>query len=104
VVRQCTPDLRSAQAGLSECRRAEHAAAASQALSNFAELPLLQIDSGRIVAAIYRCRNSQLSFWDARLVQAAIEGRASTLYSEDLQHGQTLDSLRALNPFGPAPI
>ena len=32
-------------------------------------------------------------------VQAAIEGHASTLYSEDLQHGQMLDGLRLVNPF-----
>jgi predicted nucleic acid-binding protein len=31
-------------------------------------------------------------------VQAAIEGHVSTLYSEDMQRGQTLDSLRAVNP------
>lgn len=75
------------------------AAAAAEAVSSFAELPLVQIDSELIVAAVHRSRTSQLSFWDALIVQAAIEGNASTLYSEDLQHGQTLDSLRVVNPF-----
>ena len=75
------------------------AAEAGQAVTSFAELPLVQIDSELIVSAIHRSRNSQLSFWDALIVQAAIEGHASTLYSEDMQHGQTLDSLRVLNPF-----
>ncbi|MBE0622476.1 MAG: hypothetical protein IH605_17945 [Burkholderiales bacterium] len=59
----------------------------------------MQIDSALILAAIHRSRNSQLSFWDALIAQAAIEGHASTLYSEDMQHGQTLDSLRVVNPF-----
>jgi len=75
------------------------AGAASEAVSNFAELPLVQIDSELIIAAIHRSRNNQLSFWDALIVQAAIEGHASTLYSEGMQHGQMLDSLRVVNPF-----
>jgi len=75
------------------------AAAAAEAVKSFAELPLVQIDSALIVSAIHRSRDSQLSFWDALIVQAAIEGHASTLYSEDMQHGQALDSLRVVNPF-----
>lgn len=74
-------------------------AVAADAVSGFSELPLVQIDSELIVAAIHRSRNSRLSFWDALIVQAAIEGHANTLYSEDLQHGQMLDSLRVVNPF-----
>ena len=68
-------------------------------MSSFAELPLVQIDSKMILSAIHRSRNNQLSFWDALVVQAAIEGHAGTLYSEDMQHGQMLDSLRVVNPF-----
>ncbi len=74
-------------------------AAASEAVSSFAELPLVQIDSALIVSAIHRSRNNQLSFWDALIVQAAIEGHASTLYSEDMQHGQMVNGLRVVNPF-----
>ena len=75
------------------------AVAAAETVSSFAEFPLVQIDSELIVSAIHRSRNKQLSFWDALIVQAAIEGNASTLYSEDLQHGQMQDSLRVVNPF-----
>jgi len=75
------------------------AAVAAEAVSSFAELPLVQIDSELIVSAIHRSRNNQLSFWDALIVQAAIEGHASTLYSEDMQHGPMQDSLRVINPF-----
>jgi predicted nucleic acid-binding protein len=74
-------------------------AAAAETVSNFAELPLVQIDSELILSAIHRSRNNQLSFWDALIVQAAIEGHASTLYSEDMQHGQVQDDLRLVNPF-----
>ena len=75
------------------------AGAAAQAVSSFAELPLVQIDSELIISAIHRSQNDRLSFWDALIVQAAIEGHASTLYSEDMQHGQTQNSLRIVNPF-----
>ena len=73
--------------------------AAAEVVSSFAELPLVQIDSELIVSAIHRSRDKQLSFWDALIVQAAIEGHASTLYSEDMQHGQMQDSLRVVDPF-----
>ena len=75
------------------------AAAAAEAVSSFAEFPLVQIDSELIISAIHRSRNDQLSFWDALIVQAAIEGHASTLYFEDMQHGQTTNGLRVVNPF-----
>ena len=75
------------------------AAAASETASRLAELPMVQIDSALILSAIQRSRNDQLSFWDALIVQAAIEGHASTLYSEDMQHGQVLDGVRVDNPF-----
>ena len=75
------------------------AATAEEAVSAFAELPMVQIDSKLVLAAIHRSRKSQFSFWDALIVQAAIEGSATTLFSEDLQHGQSLDGLRVINPF-----
>ena len=75
------------------------AAAAAEATENFAELPMVNIDSKLILSAIHRSRGSRLSFWDALVVQAAIEGHASTLYSEDMQHGLTLDGMKVVNPF-----
>ncbi len=73
--------------------------AATEAAARFAELPMVQVDDKLILAAIHRSQESRLSFWDALIVQAAIEGRASTLYSEDMQNGQVLDGVRVVNPF-----
>ena len=75
------------------------ATTATEAVTRFAELPLVQIDSKLILSAIHRSRESRLSFWDALVVQAAIEGHANTLYSEDMHDGQTFDGLRMVNPF-----
>ena len=44
----------------------------------------------------------QLSFWDALIVAAAIRSGAQYLLTEDLQDGQEIDSVRALNPFAHA--
>ena len=64
-----------------------------------ATLPVVQIDAGMVLAAIQRSRRNKLSLWDALVVQAAIEGGASTLYTEDLQDGAVLDGLRIVDPF-----
>lgn len=40
----------------------------------------------------------QLSWWDSLIVASALEAGCETIYSEDLQHGMKIDSLRVLNP------
>jgi predicted nucleic acid-binding protein len=42
---------------------------------------------------------NKLSWFDALIIQAAIQAGCKTLYSEDLQHGQKFGSLRVVNPF-----
>ena len=38
-------------------------------------------------------------YYDSLIVASAIAGSAKTLFSEDLQHGQSIDSLTIRNPF-----
>jgi predicted nucleic acid-binding protein len=40
-----------------------------------------------------------LSWWDSLMVAAALHQGCEWLLTEDLQHGQTIDSLRIVNPF-----
>lgn len=40
-----------------------------------------------------------LSWWDSLIVAAALSTDCRTLYSEDLQHGQSISTLRIMNPF-----
>lgn len=40
-----------------------------------------------------------VSWWDALVVSAAIHQGCKYLLSEDLQHGQRLDSVQVINPF-----
>ena len=60
---------------------------------------MVNLDSKLVLSAIHRSRVSQHSFWEALVAQATIEGHASTLYSEDMQHGLTLDGMKVANPF-----
>lgn len=75
---------------------------AAHAIAGFAELPTVQIDNLLIQDAIRRSQASRLSFWDGLIIQAALAGGASVLYTEDLQHGQMFDGLQVRNPFKPA--
>ena len=72
--------------------------AAHAAVREFAVMPIVRVDVPLILAATQFSQQQQLSFWDALVVRAAIEGGAATLYSEDLQHGQVFETLRIENP------
>jgi len=52
-----------------------------------------------LVASIALQQKAQLSFWDAAVVQAAIEAGCSRLYTEDLNAGQRFGSVIIQNPF-----
>ncbi len=41
----------------------------------------------------------RFGFYDSLIVGAALEARCATLYSEDLQHGQKIETLSVVNPF-----
>ncbi len=49
--------------------------------------------------AVERQAKHSLSFYDALIIQAAIDLNCTTLYSEDLQSGQKFGTLTITNPF-----
>lgn len=55
-----------------------------------------------LLAALKLQEHHQFAFWDALILQAALDGGADILYSEDLSHGQKVKSLTIINPFKPA--
>ncbi len=65
----------------------------------WATLRVVQVTVPTIRAAIVREQSDRLSFWDALIVQAAIEAGCETLFSEDLQTGRRFDGLVIVNPF-----
>ena len=44
-------------------------------------------------------RHHRLSYWDSAIVAAALALGCRELYTEDMQHGSTIDGLRLINPF-----
>jgi predicted nucleic acid-binding protein len=57
-------------------------------------------NTGKLLTdAIALQQKAQLSFWDAMIVQAAIEAECTKLYSEDMNAGQRFGSVVIVNPF-----
>jgi predicted nucleic acid-binding protein len=63
--------------------------------------PLLAIQSSPalISEALRLTARYRLSWYDALIVAAALEGDCSILYSEDMHHGMRIGELRIENPF-----
>lgn len=74
----------------------EIAAAAVESLSRF---PVIGVDTGLVTAAMATSRTSQLSYWDALIVEAAVLARCDRILTEDLADGATLRGVRIENPF-----
>lgn len=60
------------------------------------------VDFAVVRTGIDHARRYQLSYWDGAIIAAAERLGAKTVYSEDLNHGQTYGSVRVVNPFLPA--
>ncbi len=43
--------------------------------------------------------STQYSFYDSMIIAAAIKGQCRTLYTEDLNHDQTIQGVTIINPF-----
>jgi predicted nucleic acid-binding protein len=48
--------------------------------------------------------SAQISYWDALIVIAAGMAGCGTLYTEDLNHGQTINGVLIVNPFRPSAL
>jgi predicted nucleic acid-binding protein len=72
---------------------------AEQVVRALSVLPMVEPNAGMVLDAIVASHRYRLSFWDGLIVQAALRGGATVLYSEDLQHGQVFETLTVQNPF-----
>jgi len=64
-----------------------------------AQVPVVAISRELIQRATVMRRKYRTSPWDATILAAAQELQCATLYSEDLQHGQSYDGVKVINPF-----
>ena len=63
--------------------------------------PLLSVYASQalFLEALRLSERYRLAWYDSLIVAAALEGRCSILYSEDLQHGMRIGELVVKNPF-----
>lgn len=83
-------------------RKIRHPLAPEQALQatdEFGDFEVWPIHRLLVRNAMERSIASRLSYWDALIVETALEARATVLLTEDLQHGQAFGDLRVWNPF-----
>lgn len=72
---------------------------AAMMTSAYAQWPVIPADAQLVLKALARSAESQLSVWDAMVVEAAILSGAQALLTEDLTHGQSFGPLAVFNPF-----
>jgi predicted nucleic acid-binding protein len=74
-------------------------AAALEWLETLCNFPCIPTDAGLVLDAVDRAQSHRISYWDAAIIVAAERLGATTLYSEDLNDGQTYGSVTVVNPF-----
>jgi predicted nucleic acid-binding protein len=83
-------------------RKGDRVLTAEQALKwvrVIARKPCQPVDDHVVLSGIAVSRRYQISYWDGAIIAAAERLGARTVYSEDLNHGQTYGSVTAINPF-----
>ena len=75
------------------------AADADNVVQRLAAGTVVHVTPPMVVSAIHRHRADVLSFWDALIIESAIAGGCTTLYTEDLNNGQMYGPLRVVNSF-----
>ncbi|MEI8309717.1 MAG: PIN domain-containing protein [Verrucomicrobiota bacterium] len=68
-------------------------------LESLGNYPVLPISEALFWTALTIKRQHHISYWDSAIIAAAAELGCHTVYSEDLNHGQSYDGVRVINPF-----
>lgn len=67
------------------------------------QFPIMPLDAALFHQAVLIRNRYQIAYWDAAIIAAAKALGATTLYSEDLSHGQVYDGVQVVNPFLDSP-
>ncbi|RKX95991.1 MAG: PIN domain nuclease [Spirochaetes bacterium] len=73
--------------------------AAKHEILLLSHLQVVDIDYDMIIRAIDFKGLYHLSYWDSLILSAAERSDCSTLFSEDLNHGQNYNEIKCINPF-----
>jgi predicted nucleic acid-binding protein len=68
-------------------------------VEQFQTYPVAVITNSVVTKGIRHSIDSNLSFWDALIVETALAEKADLLVTEDLQDGWKIGSMRVWNPF-----
>ena len=74
-------------------------AIARQHVTSYARLDVVSLAAPDILSAIDLHRLHRFSIWDALIVRAALNGSCTTLHTEDMQAGRSVENLVVNNPF-----
>jgi len=74
-------------------------AQALQAVDDLSAFPVVAVDAALVRRAAALSTTEHVSYWDALILEAAVEAGAATLYSEDLQAGRAYQGVTVVNPF-----
>ena len=67
-------------------------------LESLEAYPVLAVTEAVFWAALQIKNRYKLSYWDSAILAAAVELGCQTVYSEDLNHGQSYAGIRVINP------
>jgi len=73
--------------------------AARRLIEDYLSWEVVVNDGSSVLGAIEIEERYEISYWDALIVQAANAAGVDTLFTEDLNHGQTYGGVTAVNPF-----
>ncbi len=68
-------------------------------IENLEVFPCVTIDSSLVKLAVEASERWRLSYWDGAILVAAELLGATTLFSEDMSHGQRYGSVQVIDPF-----
>jgi predicted nucleic acid-binding protein len=72
-------------------------------IRHFRDFPCVSVTAELVEMGISISVKHRISYWDAAVVAATEALGATTLYTEDLNHGQQIGSVRIINPFRQKP-
>ena len=70
-----------------------------RAVDYLSAFPVVAVDAALVRRAAALSTAEHVSYWDALILEAAVDAGAATVYSEDLQAGRTYQGVTVVNPF-----
>ena len=77
----------------------EPAAKVKPLMDMFDRFKVVSPTKEHVLSALDIRDRSKVNYWDALIIAAAISANCSTLYTEDLSHGQSIKGIKIVNPF-----